>query len=290
MRQAQTLIWMDRMLKKSPNPQAADLRPIVLACFGRGGSNLMFSALGSSESVLRMEREWHEAVFDDLAWLRRALRRLSRRGIGLRLGTGSAPPDRTIQTLVRRRVMSDVRPHPIWTDRAPSHLVMKVMDYNIVRIPLIEASFSHGQVVCLTRGPLAQCESLMRSGLPVTTACQWYNDVAHSMANLPAGTIRVRFEDFVKNPLQTLDLVFLSLRLSPCAAFEIKDKAFGQARTKSTDVTHAATRRLARHELRDFVEPDVNARAIARLSDADRAEILHRTTDAAARLGYTGHA
>lgn len=284
------LIWIDRMLKKSPHPHAADLRPIVLACFGRGGSNLMFSALGSSDAVLRMEREWHEAVFDDLTWLRRALRRLSRRGIGLHLGTGSGPPGRTIQTLVRRRVMGDVRPHPIWGERGPAHLVMKVMDYNIVRIPLIEASFTHGQVVCLTRGPLAQCESLMRSGLSVAAACDWYNDVAHSMADLPQGTIRVRFEDFVRNPLQTLDLVFLSLRLSPCSAFEIKDKAFGQARTQSTDVTHAATRRLTRHELRDFVAPDVNTRAIARLPDRVQAEIKARTGAAAARLGYKGDA
>ena len=48
-------------------------RVIVLNCFGRGGSGIVWRMLGSSPDVIMTSKEWHVAVFGERRRLRKAL-------------------------------------------------------------------------------------------------------------------------------------------------------------------------------------------------------------------------
>jgi hypothetical protein len=285
------------MLKTVPDPtrgasgQSDHLRPLSLACFGRGGSSLVWGALASAQGTLTMDREWHEAVFDGAGWLRRALRRMTRHDLGLALGTGPGPTARLIRQAVRARVLADIRRTPPWVDESPEWLALKLMDYNIVRLPLIEEALGNGRVVLLTRGPLGQCESLMRSGLRLDQACRWYNDVSRAMARLYADpcTVTVRFEDLITAPDTTFSDMFRQLGLPCPEVFYLKSKAYGDARQQDTDVCRAPVTTVPRATLGQFVDPEANARAIARLRPPARIEIGRRTAGAACALGYRVH-
>lgn len=285
------------MLKTAPDAmrdatgRLDHLRPLTLACFGRGGSSLVWGALASATGTLTMDREWHEAVFDGAGWLRRALRQMTRHEIGLGLGTGRGPAARLIRRAVRARVLDDIRQTPPWVDAAPEWLTLKLMDYNIVRLPLIEQALGAGRIVLLTRGPLGQCESLMRSGLRLEQACRWYADVAGAMARVRADprTVPLRFEDLVAGPEAAFAEMFRSLGIPCPEVFYLKSKAYGADRRADTDVRRAPIVAVPRGSLGDFVDPEANARAIARLGSAARHEIARRTAAAARCLGYEVH-
>lgn len=281
------------MLKEAPAPiSLTSLRPLTLACFGRGGSNIVFSALGSARGTLTMDREWHQAVFENADWLKRVLRRSARMGLGHRLGTGGGPVDRAIRRSVRGRIAADIRQTPPWIGGEADWLVIKLMDHNVIRHRLIERTLGAGRTIVLTRAALPHCESLMRSGLSLDAACAWYRDVARALGALrrTPGTVVVRFEDLIAEPLETLETMFKHLGLRPPDIYYLKDKAFGTERVADTDVTHAAVRPIAGPGLRGFVRPDVNRAAVSRLTGAERDAIRRQTTEAAADLGYTPNA
>lgn len=51
------------------------LRGIVLNCFGRGGSSIVWNMIASSPDVLWPGLEWHQSVFGSQHVLRKAMRR-----------------------------------------------------------------------------------------------------------------------------------------------------------------------------------------------------------------------
>jgi hypothetical protein len=86
------------------------------------------------------------------------------------------------------------------------------MDYHVVFARMIGASFERATCINLTRHPYGQCESLMRIGLSLESACRWYNDVARMMADLSqSGAIGLRFEDVVTRLMETCDELYRSL-------------------------------------------------------------------------------
>jgi len=266
-----------------------DPQPLLLFCFGRGGSNMVFSTLGSVPGTVIMEHEWHQSVFEKSDWLKKVLRRLARKEIGLDWGQGTGPLSQWAQNVVRQRMLAGLRTDAPWADDSPRYLVAKVMDYNIHRRALIGAAFGQSiRSVVLTRAPLPQIEGLTRSGQSLEAACRWYNDIATPMAAVldQPGTHHIRFEDLIADPVQILEGMLSAFDLEPASRYYLKNKTFGAARDVNTDVKSAPYTFVERDELPQFVSAEVNQKAVARLSEAQKAEIIARTETAARALGY----
>jgi len=270
------------------HPDSNTLSPLTLCCFGRGGSSLIWHLLGSSPDVWMMTREWHKAVFDGVDPLRRSLRRALRKPASrslIRQALTLPPP---IRQAAWDRVLSDLQTDRIWRRDAARYVGVKLMDHNIWWVDALEADHPAARRIVLTRGPLAQCESLMRSGLSREDAAQWYKDVALAIEpTLPRQTTTiVRFEDFVADPLKTTEMLFNALDIAWPHVFSIKRKPFGAERTEGTDVSRRIYQTFKPGELGQHIDAGVNERGTARLSAEDRAYLLSATEKAAARLGY----
>ena len=268
-------------------PRAANgrLTPICLCCFGRGGSSIVWNMLGSSPDAVVMRREWHQAVFAGADGLRRALRWINRRG-WLR----TAPPVLTapLARAAALRVVSDMRSEDMAAKPGADAVVIKLMDHNLWRLPLIAQGFGSIRPVILTRDPLAQCESLMRSGLSVEVAADWYRDVAEAMVWIRdryAAPV-FRFEDLVEQPDDFAQRLFPALSLAAPRDYRLKKKRYGTARDpihRDVTGTHII---IPASGLRDFIDPKVNVESIERLGPDQRGLIAKATAIPARSLGY----
>jgi hypothetical protein len=262
--------------------RAATERVIVLNCFGRGGSGIVWRMLGSSPDVIMTSKEWHVAVFGERRRLRKALF-VASRSAAIR---SSAAFRR--YALSKTREMQ--RPADVATKTDARSLVVKLMDYHIVFAQMIGASFERATFINLTRHPYGQCESLMRSGLSLEAACRWYDDVARMMArHAESGAITVRFEDVVTRPIETCDGLYRSLgvRWSEDGRFEFKVKPYGTERTADVGVEDREFIRIGAQEASQQIDASVLRGETERLSDTQRQAIWDLTGAAAARLGYT---
>lgn len=268
--------------------QSQAIRPLCLCCFGRGGSSLLWHAIGTSPDVWMMNREWHHSVFENCDLVRRLLRRATRNGFLRRLGSTQRWYDRKLQRYIQARMLADLRQEPEWVHPEALFIGVKLMDHNLWRHEAIHKAFGSSRTVVLTRGPLSQCESLMRSGLTLDQACRWYVDVTRAMAIAQSqpGSVTLRFEDLVQDPATQLSSVLAALGLQDPGVYHLKDKKFGADRKADTNVAKAIYRPIARDDLRAFINPDVNNCAIARLTTDQRATILDQTAAAMELIGY----
>jgi hypothetical protein len=257
-------------------------RVIVLNCFGRGGSGIVWRMLGSSPDVIMTRKEWHVAVFGE----RRRLRKALLAACGSAVIRSSSPFRR--YALGKTREMQ--RPADVTTKTDARSLVVKLMDYYIVFAPMIGASFERATFVSLTRHPYGQCESLMRSGLSLEEACQWYEDVARKMARQEESqAITVRFEDVVTHPIETCDGLYRSLgvRWSEDGKFEFKVKPYGTDRVADVGVEDKDFIRIGPEDASQQIDASVLRGETDRLSDTQRRAIWDLTGNAAALLGYS---
>jgi Sulfotransferase family len=255
---------------------------VVLNCFGRGGSGIVWRMLGSSPDVIMTRKEWHVAVFGERRRLRKALF-LASRSAAIR---SSAPFQRYALSKVREMQ----RPGDVATKTDARSLVVKLMDYHIVFAQMIGASFERATFINLTRHPYGQCESLMRSGLSLEAACRWYEDVARMMAtHADCKAITVRFEDVVSHPLETCDGLYrsLGLRWAEDGKFEFKVKPYGEDRLANTGVEDRDFIRIGADDVSRQIDASVLRGETERLSEAQRGAIWDLTGTTAARLGYT---
>jgi hypothetical protein len=255
---------------------------IVLNCFGRGGSGIVWRMLGSSPDVIMTRKEWHVAVFGE----RRRLRKALRAACGLGVIRASAPFRR--YALIKTCEMQ--RPADVTTKTDARSLVVKLMDYHIVFAQMIGTSFERATFVNLTRHPYGQCESLMRSGLSLEEACRWYADVAHMLAQqAEAGAMTVRFEDVVTRPIETCDRLYRSLgvRWAEDGKFEFKVKPYGTERMADVGVEDRELIRIGAEDASQQIDASVLRGEAERLSETQRRAIWDLTGAAAARLGYT---
>jgi hypothetical protein len=166
------------------------------------------------------------------------------------------------------------------------------MDQDIVFNEAVAHGFEIARFVALMRDPLAQCESLMRSGLTVQQACTWYNQVAslvkHEAEQRPDYRI-YRFEDMLADPARFAQGVFRDLALSPRSdgMIRLKVKRFGDQRHGDVDAATSAKIWVPEYELRRFLNPAVNCEAAARLSEQERGYIKSRAGGLASYFGYT---
>jgi hypothetical protein len=257
-------------------------RVIVLSCFGRGGSGIVWRMLGSSPDVIMTTKEWHVAVFGERRWLRKAL--LAACGSA---GIRSAAPFRRY-ALDKTREMQ--RPADVTAKTDARSLVVKLMDYYIVFAQTIGTTFERATFINLTRHPYGQCESLMRSGLSLEDACRWYEDVALTMAKqADSGAITVRFEEVVTRPIETCDRLYraLGVRWSEDGKFEFKVKPYGSDRLANTGVEDKDFIRIGAQDVSRQIDASVLHGETERLSETQRRAIWDLTGTAAARLGYT---
>lgn len=245
--------------------------------------------IGSSPDVLMMSEEWHVAMGPWWPAAGRMVRRAYAAGLvapgGTAVRAGAAILGRPTAERACRAVTEGERTAKPRADR----LAVKLMDYNIVLLPLIAAGFPAIRPVVLLRDPLAQAESLMRSGLSAEAAGRWCADVLRLMdwARTRWQAPVFRFEDLLADPAAFADDLFgrLDLAPPPDGRVEAKRKAFGDARISDAPAV-GPVERLSREELRAFVDPRVNADAVARLSQGDRQVIGRIVEREAARFGY----
>ena len=240
-----------RLKNTPPSPQHI----IVLTCYGRGGSGIVWRMIGSSPDVVMTRDEWHVGVFGDA--------RLPRKGALLAfrsLGISSLEP---LRRYAHKKTIQMQRPDDLALKIGARSCVIKLMDYHIVFSDMIRRSFQRATFVNLTRHPYGQCESLMRSGLSLENACRWYNDVARLMIDHWEGeAIPVRFEDVVTRPRDTGERLCESLgvRWPVGETIRFKVKPYGARRTGDMDVSRAEVICIAAEDLATYVEPIGSAR------------------------------
>ena len=256
-------------------------RVIVLTCFGRGGSGIVWRMIGSSPDVIMTNDEWHVGVF--------GARKTLRKGVPLAfrsLGIESLEP---LRRYAFRKTLEMQRPNDVTTKPGARSLVVKVMDYHIVFAQMIAASFERATIVNLTRHPYGLCESLMRSGLSLGEACRWYRDVALMMVKqTQSGAITLRFEDVVTNPIETCDRLYRSLgvRWSEDGKFEFKIKPYGERRSENVDVRDGEVLRIGAGDAGRCIDASVLSGERDRLSDRQREAIWNLTGEIASRFAY----
>jgi Sulfotransferase family len=256
-------------------------RVIVLNCYGRGGSGIVWRMIGSSPDVIMTSKEWHVGVFGERRKLRKGLL-LACRSLGIR----SVEP---LRRYARWKTLEMQEPDDVSTKTEARSLVVKLMDYYIGFAQMISASFEQATFINLTRHPYGQCESLMRSGLSLEDACRWYGDVARMMAErAESGAIAVRFEDIVTRPIETCDELYRSLgvRWSEDGKFEFKIKPYGADRMADVGVEDREFTRIGAQDASRHIDASVLRGERERLSDGQRKAIWKLTGSAAARLGY----
>jgi hypothetical protein len=257
-------------------------RIIILNCYGRGGSGIVWRMIGSSPDVIMTSEEWHVGVFGHSKTLRKGVP-LAFRSVGIR----SFEP---LRRYALRKTLEMQRPSDIATKADARSLVVKLMDYHIVFAQMIGASFERATFVNLTRHPYGQCESLMRSGLSLEEACRWYDDVALMMVKqAESGAITVPFEDVVTQPIEACDRLYRSLgvRWSKDGKFEFKVKPYGTDRMADVGVEDEDFIRVGPEEAVHQVDASVLHGEAERLSTAQRRAIWDLTGGAAAQLGYS---
>jgi hypothetical protein len=255
---------------------------IVLNCYGRGGSGIVWRMIGSSPDVIMTSEEWHVGVFGSSKTLRKGLP-LAFRSLGIQ----SFEP---LRRYALRKMLEMQRPTDVATKTDARSLVVKLMDYHIVFAQMIGASFDRATFINLTRHPYGQCESLMRSGLSLEEACRWYDDVARMMAQqAESGAIPVRFEDVVTRPIETCDELYRSLgvRWSEDGKFEFKIKPYGADRMTDVGVEDKEFIRIGAQDVSQQIDASVLRGERERLSNGQRKAIWKLTGSAAARLGYS---
>jgi Sulfotransferase family len=256
-------------------------RVIVLNCYGRGGSGIVWRMIGSSPDVIMTNEEWHVGVFEH--------RKILRKGASVAfrsLGIQSFEP---LRRYALRKTLEMQRPHDVTTKGDARSLVVKLMDDHIVFAQMIGRSFERATFVNLTRHPYGQCESLMRSGLSLEEACRWYGDVAVMMVKqAELGAITLRFEEVVTRPIETCDELYRSLGVRWCedGKFEFKIKPYGADRIADVGVEDKNFIRIGAEEALRQIDAAVLCAETERLSGTQRRAIWGLTGGVAARLGY----
>lgn len=245
--------------------------------------------IGSSPDVLMMSEEWHVAMGPSFTLPGRLARRAYSAGLVAPGGAAARVAAALLGPTSARRSVAAVVQGERTAKPSADRLAVKLMDHHILHLPMLAAGFTAIRPLILARDPLAQAESLMRSGLTAKAAGRWCADVLRLMdwvrTHWQAPVFR--FEDLLADPAAFADDLFARLELAPPrdGRLEAKRKAFGEVRISDAPAVGPIAR-LSRDELRAFVDAEVNTKAIARLSEADRAAVQRIAGPHAAAFGY----
>jgi len=130
---------------------------------------------------------------------------------------------------------------------------------------------------------------LMRSGLSLADASEWYVDVAQMMArHADSGALVVRFEEVVSQPMRACDQLYrdLSIRWAEDGRFDFKIKPYGDRRTDDVGVRDGEVVRIGAEDVGLHIDGAVLRGEKDRLSDDQRKAIWDLTGEMASRFGY----
>jgi hypothetical protein len=265
------------------------LTPIVLCCPGRGGSSIVWNLIGSSSSVLMTVGEWHELALPGGKPARSILRRAYSTGVASPESPAGRVANRALAHSAARRLRAGIENEDVVSKPGAGDLAVKLMDYQLFWLPAIQRGFGTIKPVILTRHPLAHAESLMRSKLSVERAAQWCSDVLHLMIwvrdrwSAPV----VRFEDLLQDPEKFARRLYKELHLEAehLGMYRLKRKDYGEQRNQWSAQLGKRVH-LPAADLRNFVDPAVNEKAIARLTAEQRRVIMKIARPAAEQFGY----
>lgn len=256
---------------------------IILNCFGRGGSNIVWNIIGGSPDVLMPNAEWHKCFYGENLIIGRALRKITRPW------TIDVPCVPGLTRRVKERTLAAISDQERQCKRDASSIVVKLMDHHICMNTAIRQSFPLSEQVILARHPVAQCESLLRSGLNLEQAVSWYMDVCQRYARLlkTHNAHIIKFEDVVRDPFGVRDSVYhqLGIKVPDSGAFRIKQKKFGDSRTSNSDAIGNNVS-VTKENVHSFIDATVNVKAIARVSEEAQAYIWARTGALVRVFGY----
>jgi len=266
--------------KNTPSPPPPE-GVIVLNCYGRGGSGIVWRMIGSSPDVIMTTNEWHVGVFGEARMARKGAVRAFRS-----LGISSLEP---LRRYAFRKTIEMQRRDDLANKTDARVCVIKLMDYHIVFAEMIRRSFRSATFINLTRHPYGQCESLMRSGLSLEHSARWYADVARMMIRRAEyGAIAVRFEDVVRQPIQACAKLYeaLDVRWAEDRRFDFKVKPYGERRTNDLDVRRGEVIRVGAEDVGHRIDVSVLRGERDRLSDHERKAIWNLTGEMATHFGY----
>ncbi|RWE57037.1 hypothetical protein [Mesorhizobium sp.] len=274
----------DRIGASPPTRPGKALPPnaLLLNCFGRGGSNIVWNIIGSSPDVLMPYREWHEGVFGRFYKLRKAA-----------CHVGGAVNWACVPFLWRhmRAATAESLRHGERNEKSQArYVVLKVMDYYIAFDDAIARGFMEARNLVLTRHPLPMCEGLIRSGLSEARAIKWYNDVTSLMfkASRKRDALLLRFEDLIQSPDPFVKSLYDALGIAAAedGRIRFKVKSFGTERMTNTNAATGEKQRIRLDEVSDHIASDVNTRAVARLDRSARQRIWTGTRATAELFDY----
>ncbi|MGX9179787.1 hypothetical protein [Mesorhizobium sp. BHbdii] len=274
----------DRIGASPPTRPGKALPPnaLLLNCFGRGGSNIVWNIIGSSPDVLKPNCEWHQGVFGRFYKLRKAA-----------CHVGGAVNWASVPFLWRHMLAATAKTIPAGERNEKSqarYVVLKVLDYYIAFDDAIARGFMEARNLVLTRHPLPMCEGLIRSGLSEARAIKWYNDVTSLMfkASRKRDALSLRFEDLIQSPDTFAKSLYDALGIAAAEDGKIwfKVKSFGTERLTNTNAAKGEKLRIKLDEAPDHIAPDVNTRAVARLDHSARQRIWTGTRRTAELFGY----
>jgi Sulfotransferase family len=278
------MLAADRIGALPPTKPGKALPPnaLLLNCFGRGGSSIVWNIIGSSPDVLMPNREWHQGVFGRFYKLRKAACY-----VGGAVNWASVP---FLWRHMRAATAETVLPGERNEKSQARYVVLKVMDYYIAFDDAIARGFTETRNLVLTRHPLPMCEGLMRSGLSEARAIKWYNDVTSLMfeASGKSDALLLRFEDLVRSPDAFVKSLYDALGIAAAEDGRIwfKVKSFGTERMTNTNAASGEKLRIRLDEAPDHIAPDVNTRAVARLDHSVRQRIWTGTRATAELFDY----
>ena len=174
-----------------------------------------------------------------------------------------------------------------------SQLVTKSVGMDVFLTPAFCRFFVNTKVIAVVRNGLAVCEGWMRRGSSLEKAAKSYNKIMKEIIRQSESIenyMLVRFEDILKDPLQTISQLFSHV------GFDFADVPKLRLKSKPilhNDGEHAVVFGKKDHkqwidktDLNSHFDFEVNSRQVKRLSAEQQTKLLNRIGTIMKRLGY----
>lgn len=258
-------------------------RLIQICCFGRSGSNLIWSFIASSPEMLSLAREFHEFAYDDSKWQRRAFQSW------VKLGKMESWRQQIFRQKINRAYSYALKTPPL-NESAPGNRydaselenvghTFKVMGMDALHVDLLGGLYDASDAIIFLRHPYAIAEGHIRRvghAERVATHIAKCLDLFKALMEREIGPSRLyKYESLIEDVNAFVVRLFSDLDLSIPAKrhFLFKEKPiFG-------DADHVAKTQNLSYEWRslDYIcrqlRPSVNEKQFASLSLDDQATV-----------------
>lgn len=274
---------------------------IVINCFGRGGSNLIWNVIGSSPDVLQTRTEFHREIFrnrsERLWWRYWARLDAAQPVLKFFLGQNIKNKLRGSAVDAALRTANCYRtPHEKYRGDELGNLAItvKVMQEDIVFNKLLNSVIADLRFVAVVRHPIALIEGWKRRGRSIEDGVSDYVRLCERILAQSERFHRyhiVRFEDFLDEPFRVASELweFCGVAAQPEQTFRIKIK-----KTMNQAGEHSAVGGIENtkvwinsQNVGDYLRQDINSMQEKVLRSEDLAYIRQKSSDVVRKLGYS---